>query len=309
MLRFARPMAFLIAAVAGLIASGQPPAPPAKLTPEQQEKLKTRDRLGSESEKLQREGKLAEARAAGAKCLTIERDLFGDNHPDVAESLEWLTSLCVQLEDFPAARGYGREALAARKKLHGGSHWKTTDARLALADVEFRAGLSEDRRADLDEADRLTRELPRRHDRGEYQKAAEAAEKTLSLRRAVLGDKHPHYADGLHNLALVYKAQRLFAKAEPLLKEALAIRKEVLGEKHPRYAVSLNSLAVLYYSKGLFAKAEPLYREALAVRKATVGNKHPDYAVSLDDLALAYYDQNLFAKAAGLPDHVWSLNE
>lgn len=180
---------------------------------------------------------------------------------------EWLTSLCVQLEDFPAARGYGREALAARKKLHGGSHWKTTDARLALADVELRAGLSKDRRADLDEADRLTRELPRRHDRGEYQKAPEAAEKTLSLRRAVLGDKHPHYADGLHNLALVYKAQRPFANAEPLLKEALAIRKEVLGDKHP------------------------------------------DYAVSLDDLALAYYDQNLFAKAAGLPDHVWSLNE
>ena len=51
----------------------QPPAKPKDLTLEQQEKLKERDRLKAEVEKLRKEEKWAEAIAACEKQLAIER--------------------------------------------------------------------------------------------------------------------------------------------------------------------------------------------------------------------------------------------
>ena len=193
--------------------------------------------------------------------------------------------LCVKLEDFPAAKEYGQKHLAARTRIYGVSHWKTTDARLKLADVELRAKLSKEQRTDLEEAVRLMRE-------------ARAVVRSASIRRPGSGGKssvalHERYRreasrlsqPRLNNLAFLYDMQGLFPKAEPFYREALTIRKEVLGVKHPDYAISLNNLAALYESQGLFAKAEPLYMEALAIYKEVLGVKHPDYAASLNNLA------------------------
>ena len=299
----------ILALSSSITVSQPPPSQPPKLTLDQQVKIKTRDRLEKEAGKFQSEGKLAEARAAVGKSLAIERDVFGDAHTDVAASLAWLMDRCLQAEDFPAAREYGKKALAARKQLHGESHWRTTDAQLDLEDVELRAGLTEKLRADLDEAVRLTGESVRSRDRSEYQKAAEPAEKALALRRAVLGEKHTAYAESLNNLAVLYQAQSLPAKAEPLFVEALAVRKVSLGEKHPAYADSLHNLALLYQSQGEHAKAEPLYMEALAIRKAALGEKHPRYAISLNNLASAYSGQGFHAKAGPLLKEAIGISE
>ena len=50
----------------------------------------------------------------------------------------------------------------------------------------------------------------------------------------------------LNNLALLYRAQGQYAKAEPLYQRALGIREKALGPEHPDVARSLNNLAVLY---------------------------------------------------------------
>jgi len=68
----------------------------------------------------------------------------------------------------------------------------------------------------------------------------------LKIRKEVLGEKHPVYANSLNNLAICYVNIGNYALAEPLHKEALKIRKEVLGEKHPDYILSLYNLANLY---------------------------------------------------------------
>jgi hypothetical protein len=80
----------------------EPPKP--ALTPAQQEKLKEGNRLLSEANRLQREGKLAAAIAAAEKMLAIERQVFGDVNADVAESWEWLAEMHQQRENFGSAR-------------------------------------------------------------------------------------------------------------------------------------------------------------------------------------------------------------
>jgi hypothetical protein len=55
----------------GLAGADEPKGPP--LTPQQQERLKERDRYAAETAKLHKEGKLAEAIEACEKMLAIER--------------------------------------------------------------------------------------------------------------------------------------------------------------------------------------------------------------------------------------------
>jgi tetratricopeptide (TPR) repeat protein/CHAT domain-containing protein len=135
---------------------------------------------------------------------------------------------------------------------------------------------------------------------GKVTEALKAAHEALAIHKEVLGEKHPDYAQSLHNVAFLYDEKGNYAKAEPLYRQALEIRKAVLGEKHPEYATSLNNLGFLYNSQGNFAKAEPLYRQALEIRKAVLGEKHPAYATTLNNLAVLYNSQGNDAKAEPL---------
>ena len=100
------------------------------------------------------------------------------------------------------------------------------------------------------------------YDAGDHKKAEPLYQQALEIRRQVLGEKHPDFAQSLNNLASLYYAQRLYAKAEPLYRQALEICRKELGEKHPDLVITLNNLALLYCDQRLYAKAEPLYAKA-----------------------------------------------
>jgi hypothetical protein len=104
--------------------------------------LKERDRLRNETQRLRREGKLAEAIAAAEAVLAIEQKVLSADHPDVADSLGWLAALNLARDDFAAARAARQDALRILRERFGEAHWKVTDARLALEDVDARASLT-----------------------------------------------------------------------------------------------------------------------------------------------------------------------
>jgi CHAT domain-containing protein len=274
--------------------------PQAPLTAEQRVKLKERNRLSKEANRLQREGKLAEAIAAAEKMLALERQVLGDVHGDVVESLEWLAGMHEQRDDFAAARQARQEVLTLRIKLHGAEHWRVTDARLYLAEVESLSRMTAAQRQQLAEANRLNDEVVAFYRQGRFREAVEKAQQVVEIRKQALGEKHPAYATSLNNLALLYSSQSDYAQAEPLYRQALAIRKQALGANHPFYASSLNNLASLYKSQSNYAQAEPLFRQALTITKQALGEKHRDYALSLNNLAVLYDDMGDYAKAEPL---------
>jgi tetratricopeptide (TPR) repeat protein len=70
----------------------------------------------------------------------------------------------------------------------------------------------------------------------------------------------------LNNLALLYAAQRDYAKAEPFYKRSLAIWEKALGPDHPNVALSLENLADLYRNTKRNNEAEPLELRAAKIR-------------------------------------------
>jgi CHAT domain-containing protein len=123
---------------------------------------------------------------------------------------------------------------------------------------------------------------------GEYRAALPLYQEALSLRKEVLGTRHPDYGLSLNNLASLHQGWGENKAALPLYQEALKLSKEVLGSRHPHYAISLNNLAALHLAMGDHQAALPLYQEALSLRKEVQGERHPDYAISLNNLAGLY---------------------
>ena len=72
-------------------------------------------------------------------------------------------------------------------------------------------------------------------------------------------------ATTLNNLALLYKTQGDYAKAEPLYKRALSIWEKALGSDHPNVATSLNNLAELYRATNRIEEAKKLEERAARI--------------------------------------------
>jgi CHAT domain-containing protein len=270
------------------------------LTAEQQKQLKERDQLAEEAQRLRAQGNLVEAIATVQKVLAIERKVFGNVHEEIAGSLDWLSRMHVQQEEFLTARNALREVLAIQIQLHGDKHWRVTDARLELAHVEKLAKLDLEERRQLLEADELMRKVTALSRQTRDREALPLAQQALEIRKKVLGKTNELYATTVAAVGLKYDALGDYAKAEPLFLQALEIRRQVLGEQHPVYAANLGYLGGLYWSMGDHAKAEPLLHSVVDIHEHALGGKHSEYPTSLNNLGLLYRSMGDYIKAESL---------
>src|SRR5262245_12395620 len=154
---------------------------PKPLTEEQKAKLKERDRLAAEAERLGGAGKLDEMVALWEKKLAIERAVFGELHEEVATSLAELGWMHETREDFGAARKARREVLTLRTKMHGEKDWRVTDARLRLEYLELQAKLDVMSRHRLAKARTLNEQVNRLADQGRAREALPLAREALAI--------------------------------------------------------------------------------------------------------------------------------
>jgi tetratricopeptide (TPR) repeat protein len=73
-------------------------------------------------------------------------------------------------------------------------------------------------------------------------------------------------AQSLNNLALLYRVQGQYGKAEPLYQRALAIWEKALGPEHPHLATGLENYAVLLRAIGRQEEAATMEARAQAIR-------------------------------------------
>ncbi|NEU71152.1 tetratricopeptide repeat protein [Hassallia byssoidea VB512170] len=208
------------------------------------------------------------------QCVEVVKASLGEEHPDVAMSLNNLALLYSDQGRYSDAEPLLIQALELNKRLLGEEH---PDVATSLNNLALLYS-----------------------DQGRYSDAEPLYIQALALRKRLLGEEHPHVATSLNNLALLYNFQGRYSEAEPLYIQALALRKRLLGEEHPDVAISLNNLAGLYNSQGRYSEAEPLYIQALALRKRLLGEEHPDVAMSLNNLAGLYNSQGRYSEAEPL---------
>ncbi len=266
-----------------------------------QAELAEADKADTEVIQLHEEGKYQEAVGVAQQQLEARKRLLGEEHPDVAASLNNLAALLCAKGDFAGAEALHREALAVKRRLQGEEHPSVATSLGNLARVLDDKGDYAGAEPLLREALAMRRRLQGEEhpsvatilnnlallldDKGDYASAEALCRKALAMRRKLLGEEHPSVAASLNNLAELLRVKGQYARAEPLQREALAIKRKLLGEEHPSVATSLNNLAALLRAKGDYAGAEPLYREALAMNRKLLGEEHRSVATSLSNLA------------------------
>ncbi len=249
-------------------------------------------------------------------CVSVTRERLGNEHPDVAISLNNLALLYYSQGRYAEAEPLLQQALELNKRLRVQEHSAVAQNLNNLALLYYSQG----RYAEAEPLYLQALELRKRllgtehpsvasslnnlallyYSQGRYAEAEPLYLQALELRKRLLGTEHPDVTQSLNNLALLYESQGRYAEAEPLYLQALELWKHLLVQEHPHVASSLNNLAYLYSSQGRYAEAEPLYLQALELKKRLLGTEHPAVATSLNNLALLYESQGRDAEAEPL---------
>ena len=232
------------------------------------------NQLSQQVWELKEQGKYSEAIPLAERVLRIRQQVLGQEHPDVATSINNLALLYESQGRYTEAEPLYLQALEMRKRLLGQDHPSVATSINNLALLYYR--------------------------QGRYTEAEPLYLQALEMRKRLLGEEHPHVATSINNLAALYSGQGRYTEAEPLYLQALEMRKRLLGQDHPHVATSINNLAELYRDQGRYTEAEPLYLQALEMTKRLLGQDHPHVATSINNLAELYRDQGRYTEAEPL---------
>jgi len=248
--------------------------------------------------------------------LKIDRERWGENHPEVAIGYSNMGSVYEEQGEYEKAKGLYEKSLRIRERVLGEGHPDTARSYSKMGSVYEEQGEYEKAKGLYEKSLRIReRMLGEDHpdtasiyskmgsvyeEQGEYEKAKELYEKSLRIHERVLGEGHPDTASIYNNLGLVYAAQREYEKAEELFEKSLRVYERIMGENHPYTATSCSCLASVYREQGKYVKAEELHQKSLRIRERALGENHPDTANSYNSLALVYKEQGEYAKAQEL---------
>jgi serine/threonine protein kinase len=119
---------------------------------------------------------------------------------------------------------------------------------------------------------------------GLYPQAQRPLERSLELRRRVLGPQHPDTLRGMNDLARVLREKEQLTASEDLLRNTLATERRVLGPENPDTLSSMTELANVLHDEGRLPESEKLRRETLEVQRRVLGPEHPDTLRSMNNL-------------------------
>jgi tetratricopeptide (TPR) repeat protein len=205
------------------------------------------------------------------QCLKVVQARLGEQHPDVATSLNNLAYLYNLQGRYNEAEPLYLQALELRKRLLGEQHPDVAHSLIHLA-LLYQC-------------------------QGRYSEAESFYMQALALYKRLLGEEHPDVAECLNNLALLYYYQGRYTEAEPLSLQAIEIDKRLLGEENPGFATDLHNLALIYCAQGRYNEAETVFLQALELKQHLLPKDHPLLADTIYALGKLYRQQRRCSEA------------
>ncbi|MBN1426012.1 CHAT domain-containing protein [Candidatus Fermentibacteria bacterium] len=232
----------------------------AALEPDARARLAEADRADDEVRRLFAEGDCEATAAVIRRQLAIRREILGDDHLEVAITMDDLAVVQWTMGDFAGAEPLFRQSLLLNRRLLGASHPNLARAMNNLATV-----LSW---------------------QGNHEAAIGQCREALAMNRRLLGENHPHVITDLDNLGVYLGVTGDYTGAEASSREAVTRSRAVFGEQNPDLMEYLQNLALHLEHLHDHAGAEALSREALAMSLALCGASHPAVGEARFGLAL-----------------------
>ena len=132
---------------------------------------------------------------------------------------------------------------------------------------------------------------------GDYDRALEFAEKTLSLATRILSESDSLIATIYNTIGGIHNMKGKISLAEKYYVKSLELREKYLGKEHPDIANSYSNLANIYFEKGDNSKALEMYNKALIIREEILGSTNIEVALTYNNIASVYASQGNYDKA------------
>jgi CHAT domain-containing protein/tetratricopeptide (TPR) repeat protein len=222
------------------------------------------------------------ARPLYERARHLHERTVGATHPDVADDLDRLANLLIQLEKYDEALTVSDQALAIKE--------------MSLEPVDLRIARTLEVRGLLFQR------------RGDYPRARRSFESALSLREQA-DPSHPDVAVTLSALSNQVRLDGDLVRAKHLGARALAIAENTLRPDHPQIASYLRIQAIPISLLGDLADARALRERALEIAEKSFGPDHPAVAIQLNDLAVSYEDEAEYTSAQALYQRALNIYE
>ena len=262
------------------------------------------DILSTSGQVYERIGKYSQAEGFHKKALMIRKNIFGEDHTDVASSYNNLASVYCTLGKYNQAKELHEKALVIWGKINGEDHVDVARSYNNLASVYSSLGEYNQAKELYEKALVIWKKINVEDHvdvapcyinlaavycrLGKYNQAKELHEKALVICKKFFGEDHTQTAASYFNLAKVYRRLEEYNQAKKLIERALIIWKKIFGEDHAHVATSYNDLGSVHYSQEEYNQAKEFQEKALMIRKKVFGEDHPDVAASYDNLASVY---------------------
>ena len=247
------------------------------------------------------------------KAREIRLRVLGDDHTDMARTLNDLGLLYLNQGRYLEAESILQQALTIRRRAFGEEHLDVVQTLRGLGHLYRHKGEYRQAKPYYTRALQIRKDIlgtshllvaqsyydlaKLSNSLGQYKEAEQFCELALCIREQQLGKIHPVVASTLNILAKIYQGQKKLDLAEAINKRALVMRESISGADHPNVATILNNLAEIYHIEGRYYEAESLIDRAFRIQAQTLGMEHPYLAYSLSNKAENFFLQGDYKKA------------
>jgi serine/threonine-protein kinase len=205
------------------------------------------------------------------RVLVMQRQLYGERHPLVADTLINLGAIQFQRGHYGEAEQFNRQALDIVQSWYGKDHPETADTMTILAQA-----LTSERR---------------------YDEAAALLQQSLAILERAYGRVHPRVAFALNELGNVAIRQGKLDDAEAYFSRVVDIYRSVYGDQHYQIGLAQSNLAGVYVKRKEYVRAERLFREALRRYAKTLPADHLNVGITRIRLGGALAGQQRYTEA------------
>ena len=209
--------------------------------------------------------------ALNQRVLAMNRQLYGDRHPLVADTLINLGAVKFELGHYQEAEVFDRQALEIDRAFYGNEHPETASALTILG----RTLVAENR----------------------YSEATDLLQQALAIQERVYGKVHPRVASALNELGKVALQEGKLDDAEAYFRRMVDIEKSVYGDKHYLVATALSNLGSVYMERKEYARAEDIFRDVVRRYTEELSPNHPNTGIARIKLGRSLLRQQRYSDA------------
>jgi serine/threonine-protein kinase len=205
------------------------------------------------------------------RILAMDRELYGERHPHVADDLINLGAIQYERGRFSEAERFYRQGLDITQSFYGKDHPATASALTMLG----RALVSQ----------------------GKLDEGAGILQQALAIQEKVYGKVHPRVAGTLNELGKIAQRRGQLDEAEAELSRAVEIYKSIYAGKHYYIGIALSNLAGVLVDRKEYARAEKLFQEALQIYSQTLAPDHQNVGIAHTRLGRAFLRDHHYPEA------------